>query len=181
MVVLMIIIIDCETWLPESIRYLLTVKKMTQELEFLERNSAIWEIPSDARVWGCLIRIQCEGDGDLRVEVLNLSFVRGSLMASAQVLPNSSTSSRKQEHLEAGKRRIEIGKCVVDLLNAVFSDVIMSRICARGGNVGSSLLDCFTDRDWDGKGKGTVVEEQGIMRVVVSEFVQEEGLLDGAW
>ncbi|XP_022640463.1 protein BLISTER isoform X3 [Vigna radiata var. radiata] len=28
-------------------------------------------------------------------------------MASAQVLPNSSTSSRKQEHLEAGKRRLE--------------------------------------------------------------------------
>ncbi|KAA8548914.1 hypothetical protein F0562_000598 [Nyssa sinensis] len=28
-------------------------------------------------------------------------------MASAQVLPNSVTASRKQEHLEAGKRRLE--------------------------------------------------------------------------
>lgn len=32
---------------------------------------------------------------------------------------------------------IEIGKCVVDLLNAVFRVVIMLRVCARGSNVGS--------------------------------------------
>ncbi|CAJ1967902.1 unnamed protein product [Sphenostylis stenocarpa] len=107
---------------------------------------AIWEIPSHARVWGCLIRIHCHGDGDLRVEVLNLcvffrsrSFACGSLMASAQVLPNSAASSRKQEHLEAGKRRIGIRKSLIDLLNAVFSVVIMLRICAPESNVGSSI------------------------------------------
>lgn len=72
-------------------------------------------IPCDFRVWGCWIRVHCDGDGNLRVEVLNLwiffrseSFFRGSLMASAQVLPNSTASSRKQEHLEAGKRRVWI-------------------------------------------------------------------------
>lgn len=32
-------------------------------------------------------------------------------MASAQVLPNNSASSRKQEHLEAGKRRVCVWFC----------------------------------------------------------------------
>lgn len=50
-------------------------------------------------------------------------------MASAQVLPNSAASSRKQEHLQAGRRRVRLSLDSVSILSWIIIKLSVWNVC----------------------------------------------------
>lgn len=92
--------------------------------------SSLWGLFLYPEGWCCH-----EDIGFVCVSLLELGIV--VLMASAQVLPNSMASTRKLEHLEAGKRRVWIFLFLLFSL----SSLLLSQI--QIFSLGSVELLCF--------------------------------------